>query len=235
MKVYICDDSESDRMRVKYYLKKYFTENCLKLTVKEFSSGKRMLEVIHKEQPELIFLDTLMEEMDGIKVAEQIRKANQDLKIIFTSSSEEYAVDAFRVHADGYLCKPFEMPEFESALSRFKSTCTLHRKTISLMVERYHREVFLDEIIFMETSGHSTIVHTIQGDLRTNCSLSRVKDELSQEKGFIACGKSYFIHLQYVRDVSRKEIILKGDEHIFIPVRLQRQLEDAVRNYLAGK
>lgn len=235
MKVYICDDSESDRIRLKYYLKQYFIKNCLRLMIKEFSDGESMLAMIEQEKPDLVFLDILMERMNGIQVAEQIRQVSQNLKIVFTTSSPEYAIDAFRVHADGYLCKPFTMLEFESALSRFENTYILHRKTISLMVERYKREIFLDEIIYMETSGHSTIIHTIKGDFRTNRSLSRVKEDLEQEKGFLSCGKSYVVHLEYVKKVSRKEIVLKGGEHIFMPIRLQKELTEVVQGYLAGK
>ena len=75
--------------------------------IKEFSDGESMLAMIEQEKPDLVFLDILMERMNGIQVAEQIRQVSQNLKIVFTTSSPEYAIDAFRVHADGYLCKPF--------------------------------------------------------------------------------------------------------------------------------
>ena len=52
---------------------------------------------------------------------------------------------------------------------------------------------------------------------------------------FVTCGKSYYINAGYIKDVTKKEIILRGGEHIFIPIRLQRELCIKVGDYIARR
>ena len=47
-----------------------------------------------------------MPDMDGIALAKEIRQMRMEMSVIFLTASSEYALDAFAVHADGYLLKP---------------------------------------------------------------------------------------------------------------------------------
>jgi lytTr DNA-binding domain len=92
------------------------------------------------------------------------------------------------------------------------------------MVDRTMKKFCLDEIIYMETCGHATMIHTLHGDFRTNCSLTRAKEKMPDDGDFVTCGKSYYINAGYIKDVTKTEIILRGGEQIFIPIRLQKEL-----------
>ena len=87
---------------------------------------------------------------------------------------------------------------------------------VSYMVNRKMKQFFLKDIIYMETCGHGTMVHTIHGSYRTNCSLTRAIQALTDQTDFIPCGKSYFVHLKYIEDVTKQRIVVKGGEYIFI-------------------
>lgn len=102
---------------------------------------------------------------------------------------------------------------------------------VSYMVNRKMKQFFLKDIIYMETCGHGTMVHTIHGSYRTNCSLTRAIQALTDQTDFIPCGKSYFVHLKYIEDVTKQRIVVKGGEYIFIPVRLQKLVTTQISNY----
>ncbi len=104
----------------------------------------------------------------------QGRKSNQ--KMIMTAASECYAMDAFSVYADGFLIKPFVQQQVDCALNRFSEYVLSNEKNISFYGDRTMKKIFcLDEIIYMETCGHATMIHTLHGEFRTNCSLTRGK------------------------------------------------------------
>ena len=46
----------------------------------------------------------------------------------------------------------------------------------------------------------------------------------NKDGDFVTCGKSYYINAGYIKDVTKTEIILRGGEQIFIPIRLQKEL-----------
>lgn len=73
-----------------------------------FGSAKEALAFAEKESPDVAFLDIELGYTNGIILAKQLKELQPNLHIIFVTSHEKYAVDAFSVHATGYLLKPVE-------------------------------------------------------------------------------------------------------------------------------
>ena len=61
-----------------------------------------------------------MPKRDGISLAREIRKKGDETMVIYTSSTTEYAMDAFGIHALGYLLKPVEYTELKKTLDMTK-------------------------------------------------------------------------------------------------------------------
>ncbi|HEX8289061.1 MAG TPA: LytTR family DNA-binding domain-containing protein [Pyrinomonadaceae bacterium] len=111
IKCLIVDDEPLARNYIRLLLK---TEDEIEI-VGESGNGRDALESINQLQPDLIFLDVQMPEMDGFKV---LKNLNLDSlpAIIFTTAYEEYALRAFEFHALDYLLKPFEEERFRQAV-----------------------------------------------------------------------------------------------------------------------
>jgi len=63
---------------------------------------------------DIVLLDINMPDMDGITMAGRIREIDPDISIIFLTGYSDYAVDAFKLHASGYLLKPVSRERLES-------------------------------------------------------------------------------------------------------------------------
>jgi two-component system LytT family response regulator len=87
--------------------------------VGECSNGKEAVTMIKKQNPDVVFLDVQMPEMDGFAVLESIR-VDQLPEIIFTTAYEQYAIRAFELHALDYLLKPFDQARFKDAIKHAK-------------------------------------------------------------------------------------------------------------------
>ena len=76
--------------------------------IKQFTNANDALAKIKVdgESPDIVFSDIRMPGMNGLELAVKIKKNAPDAKIIFVTGYSEYAVDAFKVHANGYLLKP---------------------------------------------------------------------------------------------------------------------------------
>lgn len=76
--------------------------------IKSFTDPRRALDCIRKEnaRPDVVFSDIRMPGTDGLELAVRIKSHSPDTKIIFVTGYSEYAVPAFKVHANGYLLKP---------------------------------------------------------------------------------------------------------------------------------
>ena len=98
--------------------------------IKTASNGKSVLKILEKFNPDLIILDVMMPEMDGIEVCENIRKneKNDDVLILFlTARSEDYSeLAGFSAGADDYITKPIK-PKL--LVSRVNAILKRKRKT----------------------------------------------------------------------------------------------------------
>jgi two-component system, LytTR family, response regulator len=85
--------------------------------VGECADGRQAVKAIHRELPDLIFLDIRMPELDGFGVLAAIGAEAAPL-IVFVTAYDQFALRAFDVHAVDYLLKPFDRERFQTALRR---------------------------------------------------------------------------------------------------------------------
>ncbi|MDA9792392.1 response regulator transcription factor [Schleiferiaceae bacterium] len=122
--------------------------------VKTASSGREGLEKAKKVRPDLILLDVMMPEMDGIEACEQIRKTpglEHTIIAFLTARGEDYSqVAGFDVGADDYIAKPVKPKVLTSRLKALlrrrplEPATSEERTTLGDMVidiERYHIEI----------------------------------------------------------------------------------------------
>ena len=95
--------------------------------VGECSNGKEAVAMIRKQNPDLVFLDVQMPEMDGFAVLESIGTERLP-EIIFATAYEQYAIRAFELHALDYLLKPFDQARFKDAIKHAKERFRSERR-----------------------------------------------------------------------------------------------------------
>ena len=237
MKVYICDDSKSDLLRLKHYLEKYAQNENIPMEIEAFETAKELFAAHNaaEEKPVLIFLDIYMNQMDGIEAAKKLREAGIKTSILFTTSSQDHALEAFQVHADGYLHKPFDYDGFKHAMSKVSDQLHTEYKTVEIRVDRMSRKFRIRDICFAETDNHGVQIHCLDNDYRANITMEGIKELIGEEKSFVMCGRSYLINLTYVENIDADTIYMKGNETISIPVRLRKQMKEQYHQYLLGK
>src|SRR2546426_1425785 len=88
----------------------------------ECSGGRDAVEAIIEHQPDLVFLDVQMPDLDGFQVLEAVGDAPPLPAVVFVTAYDEYALRAFDVHAVDYLLKPIEPERFAKTLARVRDT-----------------------------------------------------------------------------------------------------------------
>lgn len=88
-----------------------------------FTNPHDALKAIRKDGiiPDIVFCDIEMPEINGIKLAAKLKSLVPDLRIVFVTAYSEYAVDAFKVEAQGYLMKPVTLKQLRKELDRLPS------------------------------------------------------------------------------------------------------------------
>ena len=97
-----------------------------------------------------------MSERDGISLAREIRKKGDETMVIYTSSTTEYAMDAFGIHALGYLLKPVEYAELKKTLDMTKTLYDARpQKYMHIMGDEGPQKVPVMDITYVENIGRN--------------------------------------------------------------------------------
>ena len=115
IRVLIVDDEPAARAAIRTLL----ADDAEVRVVGECPDGRAALQAIQDDAPDLLFLDVQMPEMDGFALLRALDPADLPV-VVFVTAYDQYAVQAFDVHALDYLLKPFDDQRFRVALGRAK-------------------------------------------------------------------------------------------------------------------
>lgn len=230
LRIAACDDMPEDLALILRNLQRYIRKNELEVEVETFSHPDTLLLAAEKTPFDLYLLDVVMPMINGIDVGRELRQKYGEPQIIYFTTSDEFAVDAFSLRAVHYLIKPFTDEKFDEAMERAMER--LHfseEKTLTIKMEGGElRNVDVDEIKYIESNGHSVQIHlkhSVCTEMRR--SLSRLYEELERivPAQFIQPYKGYVVNQRAIMTIESRALILTDAVRIPIPRGSFRQLQ----------
>ena len=103
MRVLLADDEELQLLRLKNAVEKVLPPE---IEILEFTNPFEALQVASKRKIDIAFLDIEMPGIGGIDLAKKLKTINPQVNIIFVTAYDGYALDAYKIHASGYVTKP---------------------------------------------------------------------------------------------------------------------------------
>lgn len=217
LSIAVCEDEVIECCRMAGKIQEILKAMKVSCIVRKFYNGKELLQA--PESFDVIFLDILMDDLDGMKTAQMFRERSFDKILIFVSSSQEYVYDAYEVEAFRYLLKPIDDKKLQQVLQQaILKTEKRSQEFIIVSRERQKKKLFLDQIYYFEIRGRRIDVHGTDAVFTYYEKIQDLEEKL-QNSGFFRCHKSYLIHLKYVAGYNRQEAILENGEHISIAKR----------------
>ncbi len=155
MNVLIVDDEPLAQQRLQQMLSEYSQVS----EVYFANNGLQAVESCQEYKPDVVLMDIRMPGMDGLEAAEHISLMEKIPAIIFITAYDEYALDAFKVHAVDYLLKPVRADKLHDSLDR---ACQLNRAQLDLIKS----EIKTQESKHAETLGRKNIAAKISGNIK---------------------------------------------------------------------
>ena len=146
-----------------------------------------------------------MPNINGIELAAEIRSRDQAAKIIFLTSSSEFAVESYSVGAFNYLLKPIQKDQLFSVLEKACNDIDSSLKqSIVVKTQSGLSKVFLHELIYVEVIGRTVYFHQKNGvTIESTSTISQVEAVLLADKRFIKPHRSYIVNLDYIKNLSQ--------------------------------
>ena len=210
IRIALVEDDPAYAEQLLSYLKEYEKESKERISVQTFSDGEDIV-TEYRADYDIILMDVEMKFMDGMSAAEEIRKIDTEVVIIFITNMAQYAIRGYAVDALDYVLKPVSYFAFSQRLNRAISRMK-KRETKIIMVNMKGGMVRINvaNIYYIESQGHTLILHTILGKYETTGKMKEMEEKLS-EMNFCRGNKGYLINLQHVERIQDGCALVKGE------------------------
>ena len=210
-KIIIIDDEAAGRTLIKQYLAEYPSL----IVVGEANNGVDAIKVINEFKPDLIFLDIQMPGLSGFEVLPHLDEIPQ---IIFSTAYDQYALQAFEVHAVDYLLKPYTRERFKHAVQRIRNdgqpnpvqplaesligNATTYPERILVQIGQKLVNIAVTDIVWIEADGDYARLITGNGKYLSNYGISNLASKLNPNN-FIRVHRSSLINVAYIKEVQK--------------------------------
>jgi len=230
VRVAIVEDDPAFMEQLKTYLQQYGQENGVRFQITAFTDGDEIVEKYRAEY-DIILMDIQMRFMDGMSAAEEIRKADEEVTIIFITNMPQFAIRGYRVSAMDYIVKPIGYYAFSQSIARaLRHLRSRQDKYLVISVRSGKVKLAVSDIRFIEVFDHDLVFHTLQGDLETKGTMNAVEKELEGEP-FFKCNKGCLVNLRYVDSLMGNDIQL-GQDRLQVSRSRKKGLMDALNDYM---
>lgn len=230
LRLAIVEDDPVYRSEFKKYLSQYEKESGEKFEILEFSDGDEIVEE-YKSDFDIILMDVEMRYMDGMSAAEEIRKVDSDVTIIFITNMPQYAIRGYRVDALDYILKPVAYYAFSQTITRALSRRKKRQKKyVVVSIHGGKQKIDAERIRYIEVMNHDLIFHTMDGNVTTKGTIRDVEQKLADET-FFPCNKSFLINLAFVDGVQNNDVCL-GNDVLPVSRAKKKGLMDALNAYM---
>ena len=220
IKIAFCGDDMEVLHQMNELLDRYRVERNEDITYAAFQSPFELLTEIEKGiRPDILFLDVVMPGQNGMDVAKEIRQYDTNMKIIFLTSSPEFAVESYSVGAYFYQLKPI----WEESFFRLMDAVLAERekkKKNSLILRSKDgiTRIDLQQLEYCEVLGRKLLFHLENGAvLESAGSLDDLAGQLMQYSNFFRPHRSFLVNMEYIQNISSRSIKMVNDAEIPIP------------------
>jgi len=232
IRVAVVEDDPGYRAQLQRYLRQYEEQSGEKCAVTCFTDGDEIA-IGYKAEYDIILMDVDMRFMDGMTAAEEIRRLDGEVVILFITNLPQYAIRGYAVDALDYVLKPISYYAFaqclERALGRLQNR--QRRRFLLLTVKNGVLKLDVSRIHFIEVDGRRLLYHTTDGVVDAAGSMGRAEAELAGAN-FFRCNKGYLVNLEHVTAV-RGDSAVVGGETVQLSRSRRKAFLDALNDYLS--
>lgn len=235
LNIAIVEDNPSHSSSLSSFLKMYFEANpAFSYLESVFPSAEAFLGGYEPHQFDLVFLDIRLPMVDGLSLAESLRKQGDDSMIVFVTNMSHLAIKGYSVNAFDFIVKPILYNDFILSMDRILShirNADSQSEIIRLSRNRIERFVKASDLLFVEVSRHTVFFHLEQEVIDVRGTLNDYAATL-ESIGFLQCHRSFYVNPRFIKSVKGFETELANGERVPISHPLKKSFDEKLTKYV---
>lgn len=218
MKVIIADDEALARDELIYLLNRHSDVSI----IGEASSGREVLAKINQLEPDVVFLDIQMPQIDGLAAAKEILRLNNSPYLVFATAYDCHALEAFALEAVDYLLKPFSADRVDNTVDRLRKILDSPQPPLDTLVTALQKlplpsvrnlkrimvtddetTICIDpeQVVYIFREEREVWICLTDSRYRCNYSLHELEGKL-KSFAFFRSHRGYLVNLQHVASIT---------------------------------
>lgn len=226
------EDEELYITQMQEFIQRYGEESGESIQFSVFRDGA---EILQQYRPiyDIIFLDIEMPGVDGMSAAEEIRKCDGDVVLLFITNMAQYAIRGYAVGALDFVLKPLNYTTFTLKLKR-AITRARQRESGKVLLSLHEGVKRLEtrQIYYVEVQNRMLHYHTDEGIFSLRGTMQSAEKELGPHH-FVRCNHWYLVNLRHVTEMRKDTVVVAGDE-LEVSRRSKTAFLTALTNYMGG-
>ena len=164
----------------------------------------------------------------GMDTARELRQSDTAVRLVFLTSSPEFALESYEVRAFDYLLKPVTYERLAQLLDGLSSMRPAATDELVIKTSFGYHALRLSDIEYAEARNKHVVFHLRDGrDIEALESFRSVKDRLAQNATFFKCHRSYQINLRNIDHFDRTDIVMRSGACIPLSRSSKQGFQDA--------
>lgn len=236
LKIAICDDDVQALSSITNLLNHYRTKKNVAFVYDAFTNAIELLEAMKRQSYDILFLDVFMPGMNGLTAAHEIRSFDSETKIIFLTSSKEFAVQSYAVNAHYYMLKPSTQVELFPILDRIVLEKNKTEETLNIKQPSGFMRISLTKLEFLEVQGKKLMFHFDDSTVKEiSGSLSDYEGQMLCKENFIKVHRAFLVNMDYIQVINPKELITYTGQRVPISRLLYKEIREKYMQFLFVK
>lgn len=233
MYIAVCDDHAMECQTVAQIIDAFSKERKIPVRYQLFTDAEEMLRAASVQRFSHYLLDVIMPAMDGITAAQELRAMDTEAKVIFLTTSKEFAYQSYRVKAYDYLLKPIESQQLFDVLEQLQKLEDAEETSLFIPKGRGFLRISPSRLAYLEVSRKKLYFHMTNAQIQQAMgTLTEFEQELLSRPDFVKIHRSYIVNLNQIQSLSSDGCIMLGRQNLPISRLLYNQVRDRYMTHL---
>lgn len=211
LRIGLCDDDKEYLQLLMHMVRLWADYSRVEVELLPFNNGDDLIARNAASHMDIVILDIVMPLLNGMDTARELRAQDTAVKLIFLTSSPEFALESYEVRAQDYLLKPVSYDRLQEALDACCQMLRAEPKNMVLKTSFGFQKLYFGDVEYAEAQNKRVVFHLRTGrEVDTPEPLYSLEDKLVSEDGFFKCHRSYLVYLPNVDHFNSTEIIMRS-------------------------